>query len=71
MVGLVLYRHGHGQMRDIRVATIYQTMRRMSSTKVREMDIRLAIVILTKYIEHCLTSRFHKVCEIVGSTIYF
>ena len=68
--GLKLYRHDHGQSRDIRLTIVYQTIRRINPIKIRIMDIRLTIVVLAKYVRNYTTSRFYKDCEMVGSTIY-
>ena len=56
-VGLKLYRHGYSRSKDIRLATDYQTTRHINPTKHRLQDIRLTIVILSKYVRRYSTIR--------------
>ena len=69
-VGLELYQHNHGQSKDIRLATDYQTIWWINPIKLRILNIWFTIIILTKYVKNCATSRFYKIYEMVGSTIY-
>ena len=59
------YRSGHDRSKDIRLATVYHTSRRIRPTKGRTMDIRLAIVNLSEYVGCYSTIRF---CGMIVST---
>ena len=64
-VAFATYRSGHDRSKDIRLATVYHTSRRVRPTKGRTMDIRLAIVILSEYVGCYSTIRF---CRMIVST---
>ena len=58
-VALATYRPDHDQSKDIQLATVYHTSRRIRPTKGRTTDIRLVIVILSGYVGHYSTIRFY------------